>query len=410
MKKNLFIIAILFTAMLLSCKQQKVSTGENWQWRGENRNGMYNETGLLSSWGENGPRMLWNFEGFGEGHTSVSIANEKIYITGMHGDVLMLYVFNMKGKLLTEKEIGKEWNTSHNGTRSSVCINDGKLYIFNALGNLYCLDQATLNVVWTKDLLNDFDGRNVMWGITENPLIVGDKLFMTPGGIINNMVALNKNTGELIWSSPGEGSPSSYCSPIYISDQSIPMVVTSMRDHIIAFNADNGEMLWTVPQTNFRNIHPNSPIYYDGMIFSTTGYGGGSMLLKLTDGGKSVEQIWKNEEVDNQIGSAIKIGNYVYTSGQYNNFFFCVDWITGETKYRVRDVAPCNVISAEGLLYAYSERGTMNLVKPNPNEFELISSFEVPMGTGPHWAHPVIHQGVMYLRHGNALMAYNVKK
>ena len=401
MKKSLLFIAILFPIIL--------NAQRNWQWRGENRNGMYNETGLLKSWSSSGPQLLWKYEGLGEGHTSVSIANGKIYVTGMHGDRLILYVFDMTGRLLAQKEIGREWNTSHNGTRSSVNINDGKLYVFNALGNLYCLDEATLNVVWTKNLLRDFDGRNVMWGITENPLIVGNKIFMTPGGARNNMVAMNKNTGALIWSSQGEGTPSSYCSPIYIGDQSIPMVVTNMRDHVIAFNADTGEKLWSVPLSNQRSIHPNIPIYHDGMIFITTGYGGGAMMLRLRNGGRSVEQVWKNAEMDNQIGSAIKIGDYVYGSGHNNRYWFCVDWRTGATKYRVRDMAPCNVISADGMLYCYSERGTMNLVRPNPDRLELVSSFNVTLGTGPHWAHPVIHQGVMYIRHGNALMAYKVK-
>jgi outer membrane protein assembly factor BamB len=329
----------------------------------------------------------------------------------MHGDRLMLYVFDMNGRLQREKEVGKEWNRSHNGTRSSVAINDGKLYIFNALGILYCLDETTLNEVWKKDLLNDFDGVNIMWGITENPLIVGDKIFMTPGGVRNNMVALNKNTGALIWSSPGDGIPSSYCSPIFIGDQAIPMVVTSMRDHVIAFNADTGAKLWTVPQSNQRNIHPNAPIYDNGMIFSITGYGGGAMLLRLTNGGRSVEQVWKNNDMDNQIGSAMKVGNYVYASGHNNRYWFCVDWRTGETKYRVRDIAPCNVIFADGMLYCYSEAngGTMHLVRPNPDRFELVSSFRVTLGSGPHWSHPVIHNGVMYLRHGDALMAYKVK-
>ena len=385
------------------------NTPKNWQWRGENRNGMYNETGLLKEWPANGPQLLWHFEGLGEGHTSVAIANGKIYITGMQGDRLILYVFDMNGKLLANKEIGKEWDKSHNGTRSSVCINDGKLYIFNALGNFYCLDETTLNVVWSKDLLNDFDGRNIRWGITENPLIVGDMLFMTPGGKKHNMVAVNKNTGALIWSSAGEGDPSSYCSPIYIDDQSIPMVVTCTNQHIIAFNAGTGEKIWSFTQKNFPwNIHPNIPIYSDGMIFSTTGYKGGSMLLRLKNGGKSVEQVWKNAELDNQMGSAVRIGDYVYASGHQNNHWFCVDWKTGNTVYKVRDIAPCNVISADGMLYCYSEKGTMNLIKPNPEKFELISSFHVTLGTGTHWAHPVIHDGVLYLRHGDALMAYKI--
>jgi outer membrane protein assembly factor BamB len=404
-----------FQQIDLSFDQQSLTvdsfnTPKNWQWRGENRNGMYNETGLLKEWSPEGPQLLWHFEGLGEGHTSVAIANGKVYITGMHGDMLILFVFDMSGKLLASKKIGKEWDKSHNGTRSSVCISDGKLYIFSAFGNLFCLEETTLDVVWTKDLLKDFDGKNIKWGITENPLIVGEKLFMTPGGKKNNMVALNKNTGALIWSSQGEGDLSSYCSPVYIDDQSIPMIVTCTSQHILALNADTGEKLWSFTQKNFPfNIHPNIPIYSDGMIFSTTGYKGGSMLLRLKDGGKSVEQIWKNSEMDNQMGSAVKVGDYVYASGHQNKYWFCVDWNTGETRYKVRDLAPCNVIFADGMLYCYSEKGTMNLVKPNPEKFELAGSFDVTLGTEAHWAHPVIHDGVLYIRHGDALMAYKVK-
>jgi len=276
--KKLIIISL--TPVVLCFCQHSTDVQKNWQWRGENRNGVYDETGLLKKWSDNGPQLLWKFEGLGEGHTSVAIANGKMYINGMHEDNLILYVFDMAGKLLMEKEIGKEWNKNHNGTRSSVCVNDGKLYIFNALGTLFCFDEPTLHEVWKKDVLSDFDGRNIMWGMTENPLIVGDKIFITPGGVMHNMVALNKNTGALIWSSPGEGTPSAYCSPLFIDNQAVPMVVTSVHDYIIAFNADTGEKLWSHPQTNEPNIHPNTPIYSDGMIFTTTS-AAGSMLLGL---------------------------------------------------------------------------------------------------------------------------------
>ena len=397
-----------------------VQAQKNSQWRGENRDGMYNETGLLKAWPADGPQMLWKFEGLGEGYTSVAIAGEKIYITGMHGDLLMLYVFDMTGKLLKEKEVGKEWNTNYNGTRSTVCVNDGKLYIFNALGLLYCLDETTLNEVWKKDLITEFGGRNLRFGMTESPLIVGDKLFMTPGGEKHGIVALNKNTGALIWTSPGTGGLSSYCSPLYIGDQSVPMVVTyfggpkqegsRINDNVItAFNAETGEMLWSHLQPSQNDINPNTPMYIDGMIFSITGYRGGAWLLRLKDGGKAVEEVWHNDEIDNQMGGAIKVGDYVYSSGHQNKYWFCVDWKTGKTIYKDNEIASSNIIFADGMLYCYSDKGTMHLVKPNPEKYEPISSFKVTLGTNQHWAHPVIHNGVMYLRHGEALMAYKIK-
>ena len=383
---------------------------KNSQWRGDNRDGVYNETGLLKQWPADGPQLLWKYEGIGDGFTSAAIANEKIYITGLTSDILILYVFDLKsGQLLRQKGVGRERDSQYPGPRSTVCVNDGKLYIYNALGMLYCLDEVTLNEVWRKHLFMDFDGKGIMWGVTESPLIVDDKIFMTPGGSQHNMVAMNKNTGALIWSSPGEGTPSSYCSPQFIADQSIPIVVTNTREHIVAFHADTGEKLWSFSQTNGQNIHPNTPLYSDGMIFSTTGYKGGSMLLRLKDGGKSAEQVWKNDEVDSQIGGAVKADDYFYASGHQNRYWFCIDRKTGETRYKVRDLAPCNVIYADGMLYCYSEKGTMHLVKPNSERFELVSSFKVTFGTDQHWAHPVIHEGVLYLRHGNALMAYSLK-
>ena len=410
MKKYLF----LFSVLLLSCQQRNASQGEenapkNLQWRGENRDGIYRETGLLKVWPEEGPELLWAYEGLGEGFTSAAISNDKLYITGLDGEKLMLHVFDLKGNLLTKKEVGKEENEKWPGPRSTITINDGKLYIYNAFGELFCLDENTLDIVWSKEILAAFEGTNTDWGVNESPLIVGDQLFITPGGVEHNIVALNKNTGELIWSSPGKGTISSYCSPQYISDQSIPMVVTSTAEYIIGVNADTGELLWSFPQQHEYNIHPNTPLYFDGLILSTAGYRVGSVLLRLNDGGKSVEQVWKHNEMDNQMGGVVKIDNYIYASGHQNRYWFCVDWNTGETMYKVSDIAPCNVIYADGMMYCYSERGTMNLVKPNPENFELVSSFNVTLGTEAHWAHPVIYEGVLYLRHGDALMAYKIK-
>ena len=400
-KKYLLIIAILLPGML--------SAQKNSQWRGENRDGIYQETGLLKVWSPDGPKLLWAYEELGDGFTSAAIANGKIYITGLTDKKLMLFVLDLNGKLLNKKEVGKERSERYPGTRSTVCVNDGKLYIYNALGQLFCLDENTLNLVWQKDLFKDFDGKNIMWGVTESPLIVGEKLFMTPGGKKYNMVALNKNTGELIWSSAGYGATSSYCSPQFISDQSVPIVVTSTNDRIVAWNADTGEKLWSHLQTNKRNIHPNTPLYYNGMLFSSTGYSGGALMLRLKDGGKAVEEVWKNPDVDTQIGGAVKVGNYVYATGHDHRYWFCVDWNTGKIMYKIRDIAPCNVVFADGMLYCYTEKGYMALVKPNPEKFEMVSSFKITLGTDQHWAHPVIHEGVMYIRHGNALMAYKVK-
>ena len=400
MKKLLFV--------LLSCCTVCLQAQDVNQWRGD-RTGIYRETGLLKSWDADGLGLLWHFDGLGEGFTSVAISGDKIYVTGLTGEKGYLYMLDMSGNLLNKKGYGPEWNKNHNGSRSTVTICDGKLYIVSGMGNVICLNEQTLAVVWQKDFLKEFDGRNIMWGLTESPLIVDDKIFITPAGETHNIVALNKDNGQLIWSSKGEGAVSTYCSPIFLNDQQVPQLVTMTATHILGINVKTGEKIWSYPYENSRKIHPNSPAYSDNMLLFTSGYGKGSLMLRLTNGGRHVEKVWESGDLETRHGGVIKIGNYVYGSGDQKKFWYCLDWNTGKTAFADKSFGIGVTIAADGLLYCYSEKGEMALVRPNPEKFELISKFPVSLGDGPHWAHPVIYKGVMYVRHGNTLMAYDVK-
>ena len=381
------------------------------QWRND-RTGVYNEQGLLKSWPADGPQLLWHYDGLGEGHSSVAIDADKIYITGMTGDIGYLYVFDMNGKLVNKKEYGKEWHKNHDGSRGTVTINEGKLYIFSGTGWLVCMDQNTLDILWKKNIEADFGGKNIMWGVAESPLIVDEKVILTPGGKMHNIVALNKNDGSIIWSCPGEGDLSSYCSPLYIANQETPLIITTMASHIIGVEAATGKMLWSHKYENNRKIHPNTPVY-DGkdMALITNGYDKGSVMLRLTNGGRSVQKVWENDDLKSKHGGVVKIDNYAYVGGddRSGRYWYCVDWNTGEIKYKDNTITAGVVIAADGMLYCYSERGEMALVRATPEKFDLISQFSIALGTSTHWAHPVIYQGVLYVRHGNTLMAYKIK-
>lgn len=399
--KNAVVLFLLLSAFTLSAQ-------DNIQWRND-RTGVYKETGLLKSWPTNGPAMLWHYDGLGEGHSSVAIASGKIYLTGLTDGKGYLYVFDLNGKLLNKKAYGAEWAESYNGSRGTVTVDNGKIYLISGVGGLICFDENNLNVIWQKNILSDFGSKNITWGINEAPLIIGEKIIVTPGGPEHNVVALNKNTGELIWSCAGEGDLSAYCSPLYITDQQVPLIVTMTADHIIGIEAATGKKLWSYEQKNKYAVHANTPIYSDNMILCTSGYGKGSVMLRLTSGGRSIEKAWESAELDNRIGAMVKVGDYVYGSGDSNRFWFCVDWKTGEIRYKEKGMAMGAIIANDGMLYCYSDRGEMALVKAAPEKFDVISKFPITMGTEQHWAHPVIYKGVLYVRHGNTLMAYNVK-
>jgi outer membrane protein assembly factor BamB len=400
--KRTFILGVFLIAATALQAQDVI------QWRGD-RTGIYRENGLLKSWAEKGPQLLWNYDGLGEGHSSAAISAGKIYVTGMSDGKGYLYAFDMNGKLLNRKEYGNEWDESYNGTRGTVTANGGRLYLISGRGDIVCFNESDLSIVWKKNIMSDFGSENIKWGICESPLIVDDKLIATPGGKQHNVIALNKNTGELIWSCPGEGDLSAYCSPLYVGDQQTPQAVTMTAKHIIGVNIADGKKLWSVENSNRHDVHPNIPVYGgDNMLLCTSGYGKGSVMLRLIDGGRNVEKVWEAAQLDSRMGAMVKAGDYAYGSGDANRFWFCVDWKTGELKYRVNALPVGNVIAADGMLYCYSDRGDLALVKISPDSFDIVSRFSVTLGTEQHWAHPVIYKGVLYLRHGNTLMAYKI--
>ena len=414
MNKMKATISLVLLSIVFSLPAQN-----NIQWRGENRTGIYNERGLLKSWGEKGPELLWSYSGLHEGHSSVAIDADKIYVTGLNGKTGYLYNMNMNDKpFITDgtptyvlvTKYGAEWSESYNGPRGTVTIDDGKIYIISGAGFLICLNQNPHpQKIWEKDIQTDFKAKNITWGIAESPLIVNEKIILTPGGKEHNVVALNKNDGSLIWSCAGEGDLSAYCSPLYVGDQEVPQVVTMTANHILGIDIATGKKLWSFENKNKHSVHANTPVYGDNMLLCTSGYGKGSVMLRLTNGGRSVEKVWESSELDSRMGGMVKIGNYAYGSGDANRFWFCVDWKTGEIKYKENSIGVGVTIAADDMLYHYSDKGEMALIKVSPEKFELVSKFPITLGTDQHWAHPVIYNGVLYVRHGSTLMAYKIK-
>jgi outer membrane protein assembly factor BamB len=400
--KHIFVLILLLAPLFLSAQT-------NIQWRGTDRSGIYHEQGLLKQWPENGPGLKWHFDDLGEGHSSVAIDSDKIYLTGLKGDKGFLYVFNLDGKLLNKKEYGTEWTESYNGPRGTVTVNDSKIYLISGFGVLYCFDQNSLDLIWKKNFLQDYNADNIRWGINEAPLVVGNMVIATPGGRKDNLVALDKNTGKQIWSGEGAGDQAAYCSPLYISDQEVPQIVTITASHVIGVDSRTGKKLWSFEKTNRYSIHANTPVYADGMLLCTSGYGSGSIMLRLVDGGRNVEKGWESTELDNRIGAMVKVGNYVYGSGDKNRFWFCADWQTGEIKFKQSGYAMGNIIANEGMLYCYTDRGNMLLARATPEKFDVVGKFPVTLGTAQHWAHPILYKGLLFVRHGNSLMAYQVK-
>ncbi len=379
------------------------------KWRGENNNGIYNETGLLKEWPANGPEILWTFEGLGEGHSSPVFANGLIYLSSMVDGTGFIFVFDQEGKLQWKKEYGKEFTESYPGTRSSVVVVGDLMYMYTGYGELLCMDANNGDKKWSKNAFEDFDGENIRWGVTETVVVDGDLVFLTPGGKKYNMVALNRFSGDLVWSSTGKGELSAYCSPLLVELPSRKLLVTHTADHIIGVDAKTGDLLWDFPHTNRWQVHANTPIFYKGGLFCFSGYGQGGEKLNLSADGSSVEKSWVKTELDSRMGGMVVVDGYLYGSGDNAREWRCVNWETGEEKYADKSIAKGVTIYADGMLYCYSERGELALVEATPEAFKIVSQTKVELGTAQHWAHPVINKGRLFVRHGEVLIAYKIK-
>jgi outer membrane protein assembly factor BamB len=388
------------------------ATPDKSQWRGPERTGVYPESGLLNSWPSQGPELLWIAEGLGEGHGSVAVANDRIYVAGMLDTTGILFCYDQKGESLWQTPYGPEWSTNYPGVRSTPTVIGKHLYLQSGTGLLVCFDSISGDILWSVNLLERFEAENIRWGMAESPLVHGEVIYATPGGPVHNVVALDRFSGKTLWTSPGNGEQAAYCSPILVNHHGNKLIVTMTTESIIGIDAGSGEMLWHVPQFQRNKIHANSPYYENGHILCVSAENkpnSGAVLLRLSNDGRSVEQVWRNIEFNNLMASFIVRDGAIYGSRYRKDEWLALDWMTGEILHRFTGLGDGSLIYSDGLFYAYSEEGEMALLDITPQGYNLISRFPVDKGSGPHWSHPVIEDGRLYLRHGDVLMVYKIK-
>jgi outer membrane protein assembly factor BamB len=380
------------------------------KWRGPSANGIYPDKGLMKVWPAEGPQVLWTFDGLGQGFSSPVFTKDNIFVSGMTVDTGFIYKLTLNGKLVWKKTYGPEFKKQWPGARACPTIVGDKLYILSGTGHLCCMSAVDGKILWSKELFTDFDGRQITWALNETVVVDGDKLYCTPGGIKNGVIALNRNTGALIWSCAAMSNKAGYCTPLLIDLPKRKLLVTMMAENIVGIDRETGKMLWNYGWTNQYAVHANTPIYFNKGLFCFSGYGQGCVKFTLSDDGSTITKEWANKSIDSKIGGAVLVNGFVYGSGDTANpAWQCVDWKTGEQKYASKEIGNGNVIFADGMLYCYSSKGELALVEADPAGFKVVSKIKVTQGTEYHWAHLVIYNGILYLRHGNSLIAYKIK-
>ena len=421
MAKCLSLLAFLLIGV------QSMTAQTIYGWRGPHRDGKYDETGLMKQWPQDGPQLLWETLEIGKGYSSPVIVGNRLYITGMDEDESheVFYAFTLDGQKIYATVYSTPWTKSYPETRTTPAIENGKAYVISGSGDVVCIQINDGSIVWKVEGDKLFRRKTGNWGTAECPLIYDDKVVFMPGGDETTMVALSKADGSVLWKSESLHEQSNYTSSLLLMHNGHRQIVSVTQNTVIGVNPDNGQIVWKYNDwgrnsedcsRGFESIAPNTPIYKDGEIFISNGYDMGAMKLKLNDDATAVSLVWKNEDLDTHHGHQILLDGVIYGSNWINNTsgnWVAIDWNTGQTLWENSwsgGKSKGSIIYCDGMLYTYDERrGFVGLVKPSREKFDVVSEFRITKGSGPNWAHPVINNGVLYIRHGEYFAAFSIK-
>jgi len=393
------------------------------QWRGPNRDGHFNETGLMKTWPPEGPKLVMEVEKIGKGWSSPVVYDGKILVTGMIDSLDYLSCINFNGTIEWQIPYGRSWNQTFPDTRATPTLLDKKAYLSTGMGVVVCIDLTSQKVLWSNDAFGNNSGEVGTWGISESILLVGNKAIFTTGGKQTHMVALDIQTGQQVWKTRTLNDALAYVSPILVEQNGKKQIVNLTAKYLFGVNPENGEMVWSfnffeLDDSEWDNaggvINCTSPIYHNGYLYLSSGYNHTGAKFKMKEDLSGVEFLWKDKQLDNHHGGVVLLDGVVYGSNWLSNNrgnWCALDFETGEKLYEEAFRNKGSIVAADGMLYLYTEQpGYVGLVKPNREKFELISQFRVDKGNGPHWAHPYIHEGKLFIRHGEVMLGYEIQE
>jgi outer membrane protein assembly factor BamB len=394
--------------------------------RGPDRTGVADESGLLKEWPEKGPPLVWESKGAGQGYASLAIAGGHIYTLGDSPSTAddkdeYLVAFDREtGKQLWKHKTGPAWTSGKptwQSSRSTPTVDGDRVYALTADGVLICCDTATGKERWHKNLKDDLGGKKADgWGYSESVLIDGDRLICTPGGEKATMAALDKMTGKTIWTtSRAEDRGAGHASIVIAEVGGTRVYVQTTGSGALGVRASDGKLLWSYEIDKTTAVIP-TPIVRDNLVFFVAGYKRGGALLKQVPGEKGevkVEEIYPlKKELSNKHGGAVLVGDYLYADSEDQGIPFCAELMTGEVKWKGRTSGhgSAAVAAADDRLYLHFADGAMVMLKATPDGLKEVGSFIVPgSGERPSWSHPVILDGKLYLREQDTILCYDLR-
>ena len=410
-----------FAAVVACVLLDSVARSEDWpSWRGPNRDDISSEKGLLKSWPEGGPEKLWTSKDAGLGYSGFSIVNGVLFTMGADGtaEESNEFVIALKaesGEKIWQTNVGQYLDNGWGGgPRSTPTISGDLLVAISGKGDVVCLSVKDGAEKWRASLTG-LGGTIPSWGFCESALIDGDRVLVTPGGANGTIACFNLQTGEKIWQSSEITDPANYSSIITVDHFGKRQYIQLTGQKVFGLDGD-GKLLWQHDFPGRVAVVP-TPIYKDGQVFVTAGYGAGCLLVNIT-GNNKVEKIYDNKVMKNHHGGVLLSGDYLYGHSD-DNGIICQNFNTGELVWsdKKKNGSKGAVAYADGMLYCLSEEnGDCFLVEASSTEYKEVSRFKMEPQTtqrnpqGRVWTHPVISNGRLYLRDQDVICCYKIKE
>ncbi len=431
---NLFLV--LFSVVMM---QAQLVNADEWpQWRGENREGVWNETGIIEKFEGPGIPIRWRVP-IGSGYSGPSVAEGRVYVTDRvtkPKQIERVHCFDWEtGESIWSYTYDCEYKIDYTaGPRATVTVQDGLAYALGAMGHLHCFDAATGEVVWKRDLNAEYNINMPIWGIASAPLVEGDHLIVQIGGTPNAcIVAFDRKSGEEKWKALDDNA--SYSAPVVITQAGERVLVCWTSANVVALNPQTGTLHWLYTFAAEGVMAAiATPTFYQNELF-VAHFRRGALLLKLSPDALEAELGWyrtgkdelNTDAIQPAMSTPVRIGDYIYGVDSYGELR-CIDAGNGDRIWEdlsaVRKARWSTIhfvrhpVSADNRVWMFNEHGELLITELSPEGLNIISRAKLIEPTrdqlnrrgGVAWAHPAFAYKHVFARNDKELVCANLAK
>ncbi len=402
------------------------------QWRGPNRDGHADDGQYLQQWPDGGPTMVWQNDQLGIGYSSPAIVGDRIYTMGSRNGQCHLHC-------LSAADGSVVWSTPFcragtgddyldgwgGGPRGTPTVDGDQIFVVSDIGVVAAFD-LTGQLQWKVDMVEQFGGEIPKWGYSESPLVDGDKVLVTPG-LRMFIVGLDRKTGDVTWTTKGIEEPAQYVSIVKGELDGKPYYVTAVKAGLIGIDANTGRQIFMEPATGNQTAVIPTAVIDGSLIYHTSDYNAGNQLIELSsDGDRLTAEVLYAESaksMQNHHGGVVLVDGVIYGCSRTNRGeWMAQDHRSGEVLWTqlARPNQSGSIAFADGRLYCYGDKdGIVRLVVPNREGFQQVGELKLPKtfegnrgsnNRGAIWSHPVVADGMLFIRDQNLMFAFDIAR